>query len=168
MMRNSRVPISKPRKKLSLSFKALDGWPTFDQCERLPRFYIWQKRKLKLSVVSGLIWKLEQEQEFTATSSSECTRCFCLVCLQLWADSWLKDAVDHETQIQTGKLKGSGLSHSYLGRDPSTNVSSRSLGRNLSHQFMCKLLSHRGQGQSAQPFSWSELQVMEEWALERG
>lgn len=120
MMRNSRVPISKPRKKLFLSFKALDGWPTFDQCERSPRFCIWQKRKLKLSVVSGLIWKLEQERESTATSSSECAHCFCLVCLQFWADSWLKDAVDYETQIQTGKLKGSGLSHSYLGWDPST------------------------------------------------
>lgn len=160
MMRNSRVPISMSRKKLFLSFKALDGWPKFDQCERSPRFYIWQKRKLKLSVVSGLIWKLEQERESTATSFSECTHCFCLVCLQLWADSWLKDAVDYETQIQTGKLKGSGLSHSYLGWDPNTNVSSRSLGRSLTYQFTCKLLSHRGQGQSAQPFSWPKLQVI--------
>lgn len=57
------------------------------------------------------------------------------------ADSWLKDVVDYETRIQTRKLKDSGSSQSYLGRVPSTNGSSKSQGRNLSHQFIRKFLS---------------------------
>lgn len=102
---------------------------------------MWQKRKLGFSLVPGFIQKLEQEWASSALTSVECTHCFLLVRCQRRADSWLKDVVDYETRIQTGKLKDSGSSQSYLGRVPSTNGSSKSQGRNLSHQFICKFLS---------------------------
>lgn len=54
---------------------------------------------------------------------------------QLVADSWLKDVADYQTRIQTGKHKGSGLSFSYVGHDPSTNVSCPSLEDLLSQQL---------------------------------
>lgn len=134
--RNFRVPISRLLMKLFL----LRPWMriTFNQCERSPRACGRRGNCL----VPGFIRKFEQERASSAFTSMGCTYCFLLVCCQCRADSRLKDEGDYETRIQTGKLKDSGSSQSYLGWLPSTNVSSKSQGRNLSHQFICKFLSY--------------------------
>lgn len=120
---------------------------TFHQCERSPRAFGRRENW-------GSVWCQDLSGSLNKNGSLllpsvGCTCGFLLVCFQLRTDSWLKDVVDYQTRIQTGKLKDSGSSQeSYLGQVPSTNASSQSQGRNLSHQFICKFLSHRVQRQS--------------------
>lgn len=130
---------------LHFSSKDLDGLCTCDQWIREKvAGNIWQKRKLRLSLVPGFTQTLGQEWPNLMLRLLYNVLMLPLLWFQLLADSWLKDVVDYQTRSQTRKLKDFvGLSFSYLGQDSSTNVSSHSLDRNsCPFSFICKLLSH--------------------------
>lgn len=102
---------------------------------------VWQKRTPRLGPVPGLPRRLDKNGSLLTLQPLLMHSCFLLVRFQLVADSWLKGVVDYQTGIQTGKLKDFGLSLSYLGQDPSTNVNSQSPGGNPCHtSFLCELL----------------------------